>query len=118
QNWGPGSTADEVGAAVRTQLESLTGASLADGLGAALSNAQQQGNVATLADAPEATYYASEILDQNTCAACEDVDGTEYASLADAEDAYASGGFSGCEGGLRCRGVIVAVWSDAASQAA
>jgi hypothetical protein len=74
--------------------------------------------VATFDAAPTATYYASEILDANTCERASAEDGTAFGSLADAEDAYASGGYSECEGGLRCRGIVVAVWSDAAKQAA
>lgn len=118
QQWGPNLSAADVGAAVRDQLATLTDASLSTAVGSALSTAQHTGRVATLDAAPQATYVASEILDSNTCQACLDEDGTEFASLADAEDAYASGGYSGCEGGLRCRGILVAVWSDAAKQAA
>lgn len=118
QNWGPNLTPAEVGVAVRAQLESLTGASLSDAVGGALSTAQHAGRVATLDVAPQATYVASEILDANTCGACQDNDQTKYGSLADAQDAYASGGYVDCQGGLRCRGIIVAVWPEAARQAA
>lgn len=61
--------------------------------------------------AQPARIYASELLDKNTCSACGVVDGTEYASLADALAAYPNAeGYIGCAGGGRCRGTLVIVW--------
>lgn len=59
-------------------------------------------------------YYASELLDANTCDLCETIDGTEYMSLADAELDYPGGGFIDCAGGGNCRGTLVAVYSEVA----
>lgn len=120
QTWGPGATPVDVGASVRSHLTSLTDASLRDSLGAGLSSGQNAGRIATLRAAPAAARYAaSEILDDNTCEACADVDGTEFASLGDAEENYATGGYVDCLGGLRCRGIIVTIWDESSlSQAA
>jgi hypothetical protein len=77
--------------------------------------AQNAGRLAVLHEAPAAAVYAaSEINDANECAACAEIDGTQFADLAAAEEAYSSGGYVGCLGGLRCRGVIVTVWDAAA----
>ena len=115
---GPDADAGTVSAAVQDALDALTDRNVIDIAGNALSAAQNQGRAATFAAAPHATYYASEILDANTCAACANVDGREFASLDEASAAYASGGYVDCEGGLRCRGVIVAVYDDAQQVAA
>jgi hypothetical protein len=115
QHWGPGATADDVAGAVGAGIDGLTDASLRDGLGGALTAAQGAGRVALLDVAPAATYYASEINDTAECDSCAAEDGTEFADLAEAQDAYASGGYSECEGGLRCRGIVIAVWDDAAA---
>ena len=118
QVWSATATAEDVASAVGDGIDSLTDSSLRDGLGGALTAAQSAGRVALLDVAPQATYYSSEILDQATCSSCEAEDGTEFADLAEAQDAYANGGYSECEGGLRCRGIVVAVWDDAATQEA
>jgi hypothetical protein len=115
---GPDADPEIVAAAVEEYLNSLAGAVVQDYIGGAMSTAQNAGRTQYLASAPTATYYASEILDANTCEPCAEEDGHEFGSLDEAEAAYAAGGYSDCEGGLRCRGVIVAVWDDAASQAA
>lgn len=74
----------------------------ADGLG-------RQGAMAVLPVAK--SYYASELLDKNTCQPCETIDGKRYDSLAEAKADYPAGGYKGCLGGDRCRGTVVAVWS-------
>jgi hypothetical protein len=112
--WRPGESGAAVGAMVREHLESLSDAFLRDQVGGAMSTAQNYGRVGVLEAAPEATYAASEILDKNTCVPCEELDGTEFADLAEARAAYASGGYVECEGRLRCRGVIVALWNEEA----
>lgn len=110
QAWTPNATPAEVTDAVAEHLDSLTDAALRDYLGAGLSAAQNEGRLAVLRDAPEAAYYASETLDRNTCDPCSDVDTHQFDSLGAAEQAYANGGYSQCLGGLRCRGIVVAVW--------
>jgi hypothetical protein len=106
--------ADEAGDMIDSFLTDLSDVSLKDQLGAALTAAQNTGRVAVLEAAPEsagtAVYTATEINDDNTCEPCADIDGEAFESLSDAEDAYPSGGFVDCEGGLRCRGTVIAVW--------
>jgi hypothetical protein len=60
--------------------------------------------------APRARYVASEINDRNRCDPCDEIDGTEFAELADAFAVYGAGGYVECEGGVRCRGTVRAVW--------
>jgi hypothetical protein len=97
-------------------LAGLSDTPLADQLGAAMTAAQNTGRVAVLDAAPEsegqAVYYASEILDRNTCDPCQAIDGATLGSLEDAEAAYPSGGYIDCEGGMRCRGTVVALWGE------
>lgn len=70
------------------------------------------GRLGALADLPEAqSYYASELLDRSTCDHCEDNDGHEYDTLAEAKLDYPAGGYVHCRGGDRCRGTLVAVWA-------
>ena len=56
-----------------------------------------------------ARYYASELLDQDTCANCRAVDGTQYATLDAALADYPDGPYAGCLSGGHCRGTLVAV---------
>jgi hypothetical protein len=122
QAWTPGATSADVVQAVGGWMDTLTDASLRDQLGGGLSLAQGAGRGATLMAAADAgmgaSYYASEILDGSTCGPCQAEDGHQFDSLDEADAAYASGGFVECEGGLRCRGIIVTVWDDAKAQAA
>lgn len=106
QSWGTPNVSEAVGKAV----DGLSGDTLDGTLGSALSAAQNEGRSAAFDTGPEATYYASELMDRSTCAACSDIDGYEFPSLEDARASYAMGGYSECEGGLRCRGIVVAVW--------
>jgi len=55
-------------------------------------------------------YVASEINDQNECTPCSDIDGTTFDSVQAAGDAYPNGGYLYCEGGMRCRGTVIAIW--------
>lgn len=56
-----------------------------------------------------ATIVASEVLDQNTCGPCASIDGTTFDSLDEARAAYPAG-YVNCQGGSRCRGVLVFLW--------
>lgn len=58
--------------------------------------------------------YATELLDDATCDPCAGVDGTQYESLADAENDYPGlgGGYVWCEGRENCRGSLVVVYAD------
>jgi hypothetical protein len=108
-------TGEALAATVGDHLNGLSDAWLADQLGGALSAAQNQGRVAAMRENGATHYYASELLDQNTCDPCVDVDGTEYANADDAAAAYPAGGYIDCDGGPRCRGTIVAVYDEASS---
>jgi hypothetical protein len=114
---GGGQAGDDVADYVLVRLNGLSQTSLRDQLGAALSAAQNMGRIAAMAAAPaaagDAAYVATEILDQNTCDPCQGEDGVEFGSLEEAEAAYVNGGFIDCEGGLRCRGTVMGVWSGA-----
>lgn len=110
-NLGAGLASDEVAASVREHLEGLTDAYLNDMLGGAMTQAQNTGRKAVIAERPS-TIYASELLDGNTCSRCAEVDGREYATLVDAEADYPTGGNKSCLGGPRCRGTLVAVYTE------
>lgn len=111
-------TGAEVAAQVDEHLASLSGAAVEEQVGAAMTAAQNEGRMAVLAVAPPATYTASEILDRSSCAPCRAVDGTEYATLAEARVAYPTGGYVGCLGGPRCRGTLVTVWPQGVEESA
>lgn len=103
-------TRQEIADHTSAYLAALKHAMLRDKLGGALTAAVNTGRRAVMAEGPAARYYASEILDNNTCQPCSSVDGTEYTSLSDSERDYPGGGFVDCAGGDRCRGTIVAVY--------
>jgi hypothetical protein len=95
--------------------ERLTGYSdrfLRDQLGGALSAAQAHGRWSVIDVAPIAEYYASERLDENSCAPCRAIDGERFDNQDDARAAYGSGKYVSCLGGSRCRGQLVSVWGD------
>jgi HK97 family phage portal protein len=107
----PGLDGEAVADAVREHLDNLSDAQPRLALGAAVTAAQNAGRFETLAAAPVATYFASEQLDGNTCAPCRKVEGTRYDTIAESKEDYPVGGYRKCEGGSRCRGTIVAIWS-------
>ncbi len=108
--WVPSMSGSEVVQKVRAFLESLVGRTERDVIGGALTAAQNAGRISTLKQAPVASYYASEQLDDNTCSPCTAIDGRRFASLESAEMQYGNGGYVDCAGRERCRGTIVAVW--------
>lgn len=108
---GSATTPDEVSDGVKTHLESLTDARPRLNFGGALSAAQRQGRVGTLLAAPQAAYYATEILDKNTCKFCRAVNRRWLGNtMQEAQKLYPVNGYVDCQGGVRCRGTIVAVW--------
>lgn len=109
---GGGLNREEVASQTRTYLEGLAHAMVRDRLGGALSAAVNTGRRAVMGEGPAGRYYASELLDANCCAACSSIDGTEYSSLQDSERDYPAGGFVDCAGGDRCRGTVIAVYSE------
>lgn len=108
-----GSTADDVAQGVDDALTGMSSKALTDELGGALSRAQNASRIATMgADAGlTVRYYASEVLDKNTCPPCAAIDGTELPDQMAAITAYGNGPYLLCQGGVRCRGTVVAVWS-------
>lgn len=106
----PGASGQSVAGKVSTFLAGLKNWFRRDQLGGALHRAQNAGRVATLAAAPVARYFASEKNDSNRCQPCTDIDGTEFDDLAAVQGAYGAGGYLRCEGGIRCRGTVTAVW--------
>lgn len=103
---------DQVAAQVDEHLADLSDASVRQAVGGAMSAAQNEGRMAVLAVAPPGTYVSTEALDKSSCGPCREVDGTRYASLAEARAAYPTGGYTDCQGGDRCRGFVVAVWNE------
>jgi hypothetical protein len=63
-------------------------------------------------------FYASELNDVNACAPCRSIDGTKFDSVDAADTAYGSGKYSGCAGGARCRGQLIAVFGSSKATAA
>lgn len=110
--WSSGRTGSEVADDVDAHMRDLGDNYLRLQLGGAISAAQNQGRQAVLTAAPPAKYFASEVLDTNTCKKCREIDGTEFGDADEAAQAYASGGYNECLGRLRCRGIVVAVWDD------
>jgi HK97 family phage portal protein len=106
----PGVRGSEVAEKVGGFLRGLKNWFRRDQLGGALHRAQNAGRVATLAAAPKARYFSSEKLDSNTCQPCKEIDGTEFEDLDAVRAVYGSGGYQHCEGGIRCRGTVTAVW--------
>ncbi|MFI7449549.1 hypothetical protein ACIBQX_18780 [Nonomuraea sp. NPDC049714] len=109
----PGAAAAVVAAAVVAFLAGLSDRFLRDQLGAALSQAQASGRFAVLDAAPAADQYiASEVLDAATCGPCRDIDGHTFDDLDAARAAYGNGSYVLCEGGIRCRGTVFALFND------
>jgi hypothetical protein len=114
---GAGRPAQEVAAEVDVHLRELSEAFPRENIAAAMTAAQNEGRMAVLAVTPPATYTASEALDRNSCTPCRAIDGTRFASLEAARRAYPAGGYTGCLGGARCRGMLVTVWPQSGEQA-
>lgn len=108
----PGVSGREVAEQVKGFIDDLSDRQLRDQLGGALTAAQNQARFATLEAAPDADYFATEELDNNTCGPCRDVDGRRFETLDEARALYANGGYTRCQGRERCRGTVVAVWEE------
>jgi len=106
----PGADGEGVAGKVVTFLKGLKNWFRRDQLGGALHRAQNAGRIATLQAAPTARYFATERNDANRCPPCAEIDGTELADLAAVQAVYGTGGYLRCEGGVRCRGTVTAVW--------
>lgn len=118
---GGGADPEDVVAGVGEFIDGLSDASLTSRLAGAMSAAQNSSRVDTFLGGPPADLWASEVNDKNTCAPCRAIDGeyigyTRDMGIEDAVDAlYPNGGYIDCAGGDRCRGTVVATYSDAYS---
>lgn len=97
--------------AARIDLEFTgTPAYVREDLASSVTAAQNFGRITVLRAAPAGSYYASEMLDHNTCKPCAAIDGRQFGSLNEADAAYPAGGYVSCGGGGRCRGELITVW--------
>lgn len=113
---GGGRTPAEVSTDLVEHLHGLKHQWTKDQLAGAVQAAQNTGRFAVWDGVPAETpvqWYASELLDANTCGPCAANDGREYDSLEEAQQEYPSGGYMDCDGGPRCRGTVVAVFDEA-----
>lgn len=107
----PAASGRPVADAVGSFLRGLAGWFRRDQLGGALHRAQNTGRLAAIGAGPDdVVITACEINDINECEPCGRIDGTEFPNLAAAEAAYGTGGYIKCDGGIRCRGTVVANW--------
>lgn len=103
---------EQAAAAIRETGADLSAAQVETVAGGVTSNAQAQGRSeahTAAADAGlEGEWYASEILDINTCGPCAQWDGHVFTGREDAEAQYPGlGGNKDCEGWNRCRGLVI-----------
>lgn len=110
---GRDTTPEALASAVDERLQEGQEQAVQGPIGTAMSAAQTAGREAVLQVAPPGDYYASEILDRNTCGPCKEVDGEQFGDLERAIKAYPVMGYKDCVGpkyGNACRGMIVARW--------
>ena len=110
-----GTPAATVATQVSEVLNTYTGKFVEDQMNGALTAALNDGRRATINRNNPTKIYSSELLDENTCENCTEVDGTEYSSMEAANDDYPTGGYYDCLGMERCRGTLVAVYSETVS---
>jgi HK97 family phage portal protein len=111
--WIPGraSRASRVASSVDDLLAARSLNTVRAVLGGALTRAQNTGRIAAFSAAQAATYYASEVLDRNTCKPCDNISGKRLPTVDAMLLAYGgNGGYLLCEGRERCRGYPIAVW--------
>lgn len=105
---------DDVLKLLEAEGNRLSAKSLDDYAGQAVSTATGTARLDVIAPAMTAgltpQFYASELLDRNTCKPCYNVDGKRYATLEAMRADYPAGIYRACEGGMRCRGKPIAVW--------
>jgi hypothetical protein len=110
---GGGMKPADVAKSVKAYLLELKGARVKKQLNGFISYAMNSGRKLYMREEPPQRVYSSELLDSATCSNCAEVDGTEYATLDEAELDYPSGGYMDCDGGDDCRGTLVAVYEEA-----
>lgn len=110
---GYGRTGDEVAKATTEHLAGLSDAFTRANLGHALTRAQNMARAATLERAVgvvKVKFYASEVLDGNTCKPCAKIDGKQLPSADAMILAYGGGPYLYCLGTIRCRGMAIGVF--------
>jgi len=96
---------------LRTYLGELKGADAKVSISGAVMHSYGIGRQEFMRANGPKSVVGSEILDSNTCQACNGVDGTEYPSIEASEADYPAGaGYIGCEAGLLCRGGCIATY--------
>ncbi len=113
QTTGPrNALSDDVAALVLEQLKALSNAQPVATIGSTLTQAQRQGRISTLAAAPTSAWYASEVLDKNTCVNCRAVHGKWLGNgvIENVNRLYPTGGYIDCLGRERCRGMVIGRW--------
>lgn len=118
--WNSGRPASDIAGQVKGFLKSLSGRATRTMFGGLLSRAQNSGRMGVLRGAeqaaPSVKYFATEVLDSNTCKPCASIDGKRLPNLDAVLLAYGGdGGYLFCEGRERCRGTFVARWDNEAS---
>jgi hypothetical protein len=104
----------EVATEVADHLRGLSNAYLEEQLGGALTQGMNTGRRTAMGGAPAGTrIVASALLDTNVCARCHADDGHEYDTLLAAETQFPVGGNKDCQGGLRCRCTLIAIYPEA-----
>lgn len=110
----PGADPAEVAVGVRAHVAAMSDAGPRLVLGGALTQAQNLGRLAVYERPPQGwrvRMYADETLDGRTCKPCEEVSGTELPTPDAAALAYGGAGYIHCEGGARCRGTMIGIWT-------
>lgn len=111
---GAAQTGSEVAGKVKGFLSGLKGQFRSAQLSAVLHRATNVGRLATLKVAlkvrPDGRIFATEVNDKNRCKPCEDLDGTEFVSIAEAQGEYAGGPYWACQGREKCRGTFYVTW--------
>lgn len=114
---GPNATVETIEQAARAHAADLSTATLTRHAGAGVVSSTGEGRVAAMRQTVDqaSAWYASELMDAHTCAACAENDGTKYESIEAALHQYPSGAmFVDCLGGDRCRGFVIAVYDETA----
>jgi hypothetical protein len=104
------SSGNSVASRIDLELSGPVPAYAREDLASSVTAAQNFGRITVLRVAPAGSYYASEMLDNNTCKPCSAIDGQQFGSLNEADAAYPAGGYVSCAGGGRCRGELITVW--------
>lgn len=109
---GEGTPAASVAGQVSTYLKGLSDTYLRDQMNGALTQAMNDGRRATMRRNAPTSIYSSELLDEATCDECAAIDGEQYSSVDESTADYPTGGYADCLGMERCRGTLVAVYSE------